>query len=124
MDAPSLRDGAGDYGGAGARRRGWSRPVALPDDIDAPGVEKSRGPVKLPQHVLWSGPERTWDLSDRRQRIQVYEMVPTEGTAEDVRRFIDVDELIYLSSDLWLAPHVRVAWSDHIYRLRGLRLAC
>lgn len=111
-------------GGTGARRKGWSRPVALPEDVDEPGTQKTRGTVMLPLHVLWSGHERTWDLSDRRQRIQVYEMVLTEGTADDVRRFIEVDELIDLWSDLWLAPHVKAAWSDHIYRLRGLRLAC
>lgn len=98
--------------------------MALPEDVDEPGTQKTRGTVMLPLHVLWSGHERTWDLSDRRQRIQVYEMVLTEGTADDVRRFIEVDELIDLWSDLWLAPHVKAAWSDHIYRLRGLRLAC
>lgn len=112
---------AGEKGG---RRRGWSRPVALPNNVDDPGIEKARGTVTLPQHVSWSGPKRTWNLSDRRQRIQVYEMVLTEGTADDVRVFIDVDELIDLWPDLWLAPHVRTAWSDHLYRLRGLRLAC
>ena len=78
----------------------------------------------LPRNVLWSGQDLVWDLSDRRQRAQIYEMVLTEGTADDVRRFIDVDELIELWSDLWLAPHVRAAWSEHLYRLRGLRLAC
>ncbi len=98
--------------------------MALPDDVDDPGIAKARGTVTLPQHVLWSGPKRTWDLSDRRQRIQVYEMVLAEGTPEDVKLFIDVDELIDLWRDLWLPPHVRAAWSDHLYRLRGLRLAC
>ena len=80
--------------------------------------------MALPRNVLWSGPERTWDMSDRRQRAQVYEMVLTEGTVDDVRRFIDVDELIDLWPDLWLAPHVRAAWCEHLYHLRGLRLAC
>ena len=111
-------------GEASSRRRGWSRPVALPDDVDDPGVAKERGQVVLPRNVLWSGQDLVWDLSDRRQRAQIYEMVLTEGTADDVRRFIDVDELIELWSDLWLAPHVRAAWSEHLYRLRGLRLAC
>lgn len=105
-------------------RQGWSRPVALPADVDDPGVEKHRGTITLPLHVLWSGPERVWDMSDRRQRLQVYEMVLTEGTADDVRRFIDVDQLIELWPDIWLAPYVRAAWSEHLYRLRGLRLAC
>lgn len=106
------------------KRNGWSRPVALPDDLDQPGLAKAKGTITLPLNVLWSGPKRTWDLSDRRQRIQVYEMVLAEGTVDDVRHFVDVDELIGLWPDLWLAPHVRAAWADHLHRLRGLRLAC
>lgn len=66
----------------------------MPDDVDDPGVAKERGKVVLPRNVLWSGPQRTGDLSDRRQRAQVYEMVLTDGTVDDARRFIDVDELI------------------------------
>src|ERR1039458_8597481 len=44
------------------------------------------------------GAERTtlWDLDDPRQRLQVYEIVLTEGNDDDVRRFIDIDELIGL----------------------------
>lgn len=105
-------------------RQGWARPVALPEDVDDPDLEKVRGTVTLPLHVFWSGPDRAWDLADRRQRLQVYEMVLTEGTADDVRRFIDIDELIDLWSDLWLAPHIRMAWCEHLHHLRGLRLAC
>jgi hypothetical protein len=85
-------------------------------------VEK--GVVRLPNHVFWSGPERTWDLQDRRQRIQVYELVLTEGNEEDVRRFIDLDDLAELWPDLWLPPHVKEAWSHHLRRLKGVELAC
>jgi hypothetical protein len=96
----------------------------LPDDFDDPDIEKATGKVTLPLNVQWSGPKRTWDLSDRRQRIQVYELVLAEGTADDVRHFIEVDELIALWPSLWLAPHVRAAWAEHLFRLRGVRLAC
>jgi hypothetical protein len=106
------------------RRDGWSRPVALPDDFGNSDHVSERGVVTLPVNVFWSGPERKWDLENRRQRIQVYEMVLTEGTEDDVRRFIDIDELLRLWPDLWLSPHVRIAWSIHLQRIRGVDLAC
>lgn len=106
------------------RRNSWSRPVSLPDDVDDPRLDKAFGIVELPLHVSWSGPRQRWDLGNRRQRAQVYEIVLSEGTDDDVRRFIDVDELLELWDDLWLAPHVRHAWSDHLRRLRGILVAC
>lgn len=106
------------------RRNGWSRPVAIPADVDDPGARKATGVVELPHHVSWSGTKRTWDLNDRRQRARVYEIVLTEGTDEDVRRFIDVDELIELWDRLWLSPHVRAAWAKELEHRRGVHLAC
>lgn len=106
------------------RRTGWSRPVSVPDDVDEPGLQKAEGVVELPQHVSWSGPRRVWNLADRRQRAQVYEIVLSEGTDADVRRFIDIDELLALWDELWLAPHVRREWAAHLHRLRGVRVAC
>ena len=79
------------------RVAGWSRPVVLPDDVDDTTIVKAHGIVELPHSVSWSGPRRTWDLDDRRQRAQVYEIVLSEGTDDDVRRYIDVDALL----DLW-----------------------
>jgi hypothetical protein len=46
--------------------------------------------------------------------------VLTEGTVDDVRHFIDVDQLLDLWDELWLAPHVRQAWADPIEGLRGV----
>jgi hypothetical protein len=105
-------------------RVGWRRPVALPDDIDEPSIEKAHGLVRLPAHVWWSGADMPWDLGDPRQQLQVYEIVLTEGTDDDVRRFVDVDELIRLWPQMWLSPHIRAAWREHIMRLRGVDLAC
>lgn len=105
-------------------RQGFWRPVSLPDDLDRDGQDKARGLVELPAHVHWSGPPKVWDLDDRRQRAQVYEIVLSEGTDDDVRRFVDVDALLELWDELWLAPHVRQAWAEHLARLRGVQLAC
>jgi len=98
--------------------------VAVPADIDDSNLDKAGGVIELPVHVSWSGPRIQWDLAARRQRAQVYEIVLSEGTDDDVRRFIDVDQLVDLWDDLWLAPHVRQAWAEHLERLRHVRLAC
>jgi hypothetical protein len=86
-----------------------ARPVAIPDDVDAAGALKAHGVIELPSRVRWSGPRRRYDLDDRRDRALVYEQVLTEGTDEDVRRFIDLNQLVELWSDLVLPRHVRAA---------------
>jgi hypothetical protein len=45
----------------------------------------------------------------------------TEGTTDDVRYFIDVDELVDLWDELVLSPHVRAAWK--VWLRRSARLA-
>jgi hypothetical protein len=96
--------------------------VAIPDDVDE--VQKRGGRIELPLRVSWSGARRSWDLRDKRQRIQVYEMVLTDGTDDDVRTFIDVDELIRLWPELYLPRHVREAWADFLVRARGVSVEC
>jgi hypothetical protein len=51
-------------------------------------------------------------------------MVLTEGSDDDVRRFIELDALIELWRDLFLPEHVRTAWAGHVRRLRGIDLVC
>lgn len=100
-----------------SRRTGVaSRPVAIPDDVDDPQVVKASGLVELPLNVRWSAPFPTYDLSDRKDRMRVYEQVLTEGTEDDVRRFIDVSELVRLWDDIVLSPHVGAAWRDWLER--------
>lgn len=93
-----------------------SRPVAIPDDVDNPEVVKASGVVDLPLNVRWSAPFHAYDLSDRKDRMRVYEQVLTEGTEDDVRRFVDVSELVRLWEDIVLSPHVRAAWKDWLER--------
>lgn len=101
-----------------------ARPVAIPPDIDRIPSPPKTGKVVLPRHVRWSGPRRAYDLASRQDRGRVYEQVLTEGTEDDVRRFIDVDELIERWDDLVLSPHVRRAWAAWLRRNRNLDLAC
>ena len=73
-----------------------TRPVAVPNDVDNPSISKAAGRVVLPRHIRWSR-RADYDLSDRRDRMSAYEQVLTEGTADDLRYFIDVDQLV----DMW-----------------------
>ena len=77
-----------------AQRRCWpaARPVAIPDDLDRRDEPRARGVVVLPLRVRWSGPLRRYDLGQRADRALVYEQVLVEGTEDDVRWFIDVDQ--------------------------------
>ena len=122
-DAP-YHGGMADETGQLDRRTGWSRPVSVPADVDDPTLQKARGFVELPRHVHWSGPTRRWDLDDRREKAQVYEIVLSEGTDDDVRRLIDVDDLLDLWDEMWLAPHVRRAWAPFLHRVRGVQVTC
>lgn len=58
--------------------------------------------VTLLLHVRWSGPDRSYDLAVGCDRVRVYEQVLSEGTEEDVRTFVDVDQLLDLWDDLLL----------------------
>lgn len=96
-----------------------ARPVAVPEDLDAPSVPKARGWVELPLHIRWSGPPVSYDLADRGDRARVYEQVLREGTEDDVRFYIDPDQLRELWDELVLPPAVRGAWADWLQRHRG-----
>ena len=87
----------------------FSRPVEIPDDLGDDAVAPVTGRVKLPNRIAWSG-QGEFDLEDRRDRMYVYQLVMTEGTEDDVRRYIDVDHLVEMWNDMWLSPHVRERW--------------
>ena len=50
----------------------------------------------------------------------MYELVLTEGTEDDVRRFVVVDELVAMWDELVLPPHVRRAWADWLAARRNI----
>src|ERR1035441_8093778 len=84
-----------------------NRPVAVPEDVDDPDLPKATGVVTLPFHVRWSEPSLAYDLGQRAARLRVYEQVLREGTDDDVRTYVDVDQLLDLFDDLVLPPNVR-----------------
>ena len=110
-----------------ARRTGQesatTRPVAIPDDIADANESKAVGVVELPPHIRWSGPPRSYDLRQRRDRARVYEQVLREGSEDDVRHFVCVDELVDLWDDLVLPDHVRAAW-DRWFAARADAIRC
>lgn len=95
-----------------------ARPVAVPDDFDDDSVPKASGEIELPLHIRWSGPPLTYDLNVRPDRARVYEQVLREGTDDDVRYYVDPDQLSDLFDELVLPPAVRRAWSDWLRRHR------
>lgn len=104
--------------------RATAQVPAVPDDLEVADVEKVTGVVELPLHIRWSGPDRRYDLADRQQRARVYEQVLREGNEDDVRRFIQADELIDLWDELVLPRNVRHAWAEWLERHRGVSLSC
>ncbi|MCZ7589349.1 MAG: hypothetical protein M5U27_10955 [Gaiella sp.] len=93
-----------------------ARPVAVPEDLDDPTLPKSRGRIELPLHIRRSGPPITYDLDDRADRARVYEQVLSDGTEDDVRYYVEADQLRDLWGELVLPPAIRQAWASWFRR--------
>ncbi len=94
---------------------GGVHPAPVADDVRRPGHCQGlwhRGTAGA--ETRWSGPRRSYDLSDRQDRARVYEQVLREGTDDDVRRFIRLDELADLWDDLVMSTNVRDAWEPKL----------
>ena len=88
---------------------GFYREVDIPDDFEEHAVAPMAGIVTLPRHVAWSG-QGALDLDDPVDRNYAYETLLAEGTANDVRTYVDRDLLVQVWDELCLAPHVREQW--------------
>jgi hypothetical protein len=100
-----------------------ARPVAIPEDIDDPSLPKATGCIRLPVHIRWSEPLRMYDLDQRADRQRVYEQVLREGTADDVRFYVRLDQLIDVWDELVLPPNVRRTWEQWLAS-RGIAREC
>lgn len=76
--------------------------------------------VDLPLHVKWSGPSR-YDLDDPADERTVYRTVLLEGSARDVREYIDVDRLAALLPLLDLPADINWLWQDWLAHRRSTR---
>jgi excisionase family DNA binding protein len=70
--------------------------------------------VELPFHLYWSDDNNRFDLSKHARLRSMYQIVLTEGTADDVRTYINRALLIDVWHELWLSPAVHEAWDNWI----------
>ena len=70
--------------------------------------------MELPFHLYWSDDNNRFDLAKRARLRSMYQIVLTEGTAEDIRTYINRALLIDVWDELWLSPAVHEAWDGWI----------
>lgn len=70
----------------------------------------SAGVVELPLRLYWSDGHNRFDLGDESERRLLYQIVLTEGSANDVREFLDLATLLRIWDQLWLPAAVHDAW--------------
>ena len=75
--------------------------------------------VELSVDIRWSGPPISYDLSDRSDQARVYEQVLREGTEDNVRFYVDPEQLRELFDDLVLPPVVRRRRAEWLRRHPG-----
>ncbi|GAA1302110.1 helix-turn-helix transcriptional regulator [Pseudonocardia xinjiangensis] len=95
-------------------RRG--RTIAVPSHLPRLPPAQALATVRLPLHLHWSAPRRSFDLRDRAQRARVYEIVLREGGPMDVLTYVDGVLLTELWPDLVLPREVRAAWATVVDR--------
>lgn len=98
---------------------GRGHAVYVPEFLPRLPVDQALGRVRLPLHLNWSQPGREFDLSDRRQRARVYEIVLREGSGDDISQYIDGALLADLWPALVLPRPVRQEWQPLIDAARG-----
>lgn len=95
-------------------------PYVVPDRLWRLDLSEAFASIVLPGHLHWSGPSRTYFLSDRVDRARVYEIVLREGTESDLLAYVDGGLLVDLWDDLVLPPVLRAAWTPLMNRYRNV----
>ena len=88
--------------------------INVPNQLPRLAVRDAFATVVLPLHLNWSEPGRVFQLSDRRQRARVYEIVLREGTPTDLATYVDGALLTDLWTELVLPADIRAAWTPLI----------
>ena len=78
----------------------------------------SRGVVELPLRLYWSDRHNLFNLADDSEVRLLYQLVLTEGSAEDVREFLHLPTLLRVWDSLWLSSAVHEAWDEWVARQR------
>lgn len=92
-------------------------PFVVPDRLWRLDPADALATVTLPLHLHWSGRSRRFVMRDRRDRARVYEIVLREGSAPDLRTYVDGALLVDLWDELVLPPPIRAAWASLMTQL-------
>lgn len=95
------------------------RPYAVPSRLWRLSLAQAFATISTSDHVWWSGPQRTFDLADRRQRQRAYELFLREGGPDDIKSIVDGALLIDVFDTLVLPRPLRDAWQAVISRHLG-----
>jgi transcriptional regulator with XRE-family HTH domain len=98
---------------------GRGHAVYVPAFLPRLPVDRALRRVRLPLYLNWSEPDRDYDLSDRRERARVYEIVLREGTAQDISDYVDGALLVDLWPDVVVPAQLRRAWQPLIDTVRN-----
>jgi transcriptional regulator with XRE-family HTH domain len=90
------------------------RPFAVPSRLWRIPIHAALATITTSQHIWWSGPDRTLDLNDERQRQRAYEIVLREGTPTDIEAHVDGLLLVQAWTQLVLPSELRHAWQPTI----------
>mgnify|MGYP003353063491 CR=1 FL=1 len=99
-----------------------SRPVVIPPGFGPASVSQVKGEVTLDNGLWWSGAPMVLNLEIPADKIRLYEIVLSEGSAADITEFITFSELITFWHSLYLPRHVKRGWESW-FQNQGIELA-
>jgi transcriptional regulator with XRE-family HTH domain len=92
------------------------RPYPVPSTLWRLPTHRAFRTITTSTHIWWSGPPRTFDLSDRKQRLRAYEIVLREGGPDDIESIVDGLLLTESFDELVLPRPLSAAWMPLIDR--------
>ncbi|PMC75278.1 transcriptional regulator [Brachybacterium sp. UMB0905] len=92
------------------------KPYAIVDSLDEL-AGPTTGMVTLPVTVHWSGLRDTFDLDVPRDRRRIYQSVLSNGTREDLVRFLHPDLLVDVWPQLGLDQRITELWTERFPQL-------
>ena len=96
---------------------GRGRIAFVPDHLPRLSISQAFRTTHLPIHLDWSSPTREVRLSDRRQRLQAYEVVLREGRPVDIESIVDGTLLVDGWDEMVLPRALRSAWQPLVQRI-------
>jgi len=88
--------------------------IHIPNQLPRLSAGQALRKLQLPLHINWSQQDREFDLTLRKDRELVYELVLQEGTPRDIESIVDGTLLIDLWNELVIPKNVRSAWQPLI----------